>query len=513
MPTDNSQKPQHTADIMGRFFPNAKLHGTEWRMGSINGEAGESLCVTADGLWIDHATDEGGDIYHLYANAEGLQREQGYQHYMQTYVTPLPQAKPRLVKTIQYQYDGFEIKRLEFSDGSKSFNSAAAPSHNRPLYRIDDASLQGTVIVVEGEKCVDYLQSHNMTATTSLGGANVVDRTDWKPLKNKKVLIWRDNDAAGMKYENAVIAQLQNIASAVKTLDLPTDLPPKWDAADCDNPLQFLQDTPRLSPKTKMPRGLQVFALSDLVANPPPVPDDIISPRILTPEGMLVVAGPAKLGKSHVMLQCLLSLSCGNPFLDMEIANPQRVLYAQAELDMPYLYERIGKQYQHFSPAQQQLMKQNFFCTPKFYEIFDKKTLDTIAGMIAHYKIDILVIDPLRNVYDAGGDIGGENSNTAMQNFLKAVSSLGVTTIIIHHTKKSKPAELHTNKFEALSGANALHCFCSAGILLVPALDDDGNIIAGRIHMYFDIRNGKAIPSKVIMRHDDEWEVDASGIS
>lgn len=65
-------------------------------------------------------------------------------------------------------------------------------------------SFDETVIAVEGEKACDALNGIGLLATTSAGGANAVDKTDWTPLKRRKVLIWPDNDEAGMVYAKAV---------------------------------------------------------------------------------------------------------------------------------------------------------------------------------------------------------------------------------------------------------------------------------------------------------------------
>ena len=59
-----------------QLFPRAKIARGEARIGSVDGEPGGSLCIQLTGpnagLWHDHATDEGGDIFALYQAATGL---------------------------------------------------------------------------------------------------------------------------------------------------------------------------------------------------------------------------------------------------------------------------------------------------------------------------------------------------------------------------------------------------------------------------------------------------------
>ncbi len=105
-----------------------------------------------------------------------------------------------------------------------------------PLFNRVTINKSDTVIVVEGEKCVraiQALQIPNLAATTSPSGANSADKADWSPLKDKNVSIWRDNDAAGLNYQNAVIGQIEDIAKSIKIVNIgDLGLKEKEDAVD-----------------------------------------------------------------------------------------------------------------------------------------------------------------------------------------------------------------------------------------------------------------------------------------
>jgi hypothetical protein len=88
-------------------------------------------------------------------------------------------------------------------------------------------------------------------------------------------------------------------------------------------------------------------------------------------------------------------------------------------------------------------------------------------------RVDILCIDPIRNLFDGGPDGGGENDNAAMMFFLKdrvevlreAVNpDCGV--ILAHHTKKLTKQQVKDDPFLALSGASALRGFYTSGLIL-----------------------------------------------
>jgi twinkle protein len=57
-------------DVAAHLLPGGKRHGKEWKTGSVNGEAGQSLsvCLSGEkrGVWADFASGEGGDLLDLW---------------------------------------------------------------------------------------------------------------------------------------------------------------------------------------------------------------------------------------------------------------------------------------------------------------------------------------------------------------------------------------------------------------------------------------------------------------
>ncbi|NDB69248.1 MAG: hypothetical protein EB015_14805, partial [Methylocystaceae bacterium] len=105
----------------------------------------------------------------------------------------------------------FRIVRFEFPNGHKAvlpqtlwkardgkleWRWKAMPSP-RPLYRLNELKNKpnASVIIVEGEKAADAaaLVFKNSAVITSSGGANAASKTDWNPLKGRRVRIWPDN--------------------------------------------------------------------------------------------------------------------------------------------------------------------------------------------------------------------------------------------------------------------------------------------------------------------------------
>jgi twinkle protein len=72
----SDQLSSDTEAVVKILLPNGVREGNEWRVGSIGGEAGQSLGVRLEGgkrgTWKDFASDEGGDLIDLWAATEGI---------------------------------------------------------------------------------------------------------------------------------------------------------------------------------------------------------------------------------------------------------------------------------------------------------------------------------------------------------------------------------------------------------------------------------------------------------
>ena len=109
------------------------------------------------------------------------------------------------------------------------FNHGEKPLYN--LYKLATEP-EKTVFIVEGEKCADVLNKLDLLATTS-GGADSVRATNFEILANRNVIIWPDNDSAGIKWQADLIDKLQPLNCTIKLVDLKTlNLPAKGDCVD-----------------------------------------------------------------------------------------------------------------------------------------------------------------------------------------------------------------------------------------------------------------------------------------
>ena len=114
---------------------------------------------------------------------------------------------------------------------------------NRPLYYCQDLYLSDYVVLVEGEKCVDFLRHQiDIPVVTWSGGANAINQSDWSVLYGKKIIFWPDNDMVGIKAMNDILEMLKphiKVAWFMETCDFE----PKQDCADLDGDFHLIIKT------------------------------------------------------------------------------------------------------------------------------------------------------------------------------------------------------------------------------------------------------------------------------
>lgn len=534
--------------VLHYLFPQGRIRGGKFYVGDTDGSPGKSLVVELEGprrgLWKDFATDEGGDVIDLWARSQGLSARHDFPRLvtaLRQWLGVAPPAQSIALHTVRfvsvdelgpytakwdyltpegeliacvYRYDPPTGKEYRPWDVRARMWRAPDP---RPLYNLPAITKSMQVVLVEGEKCADALIACGIPATSAMNGARApIDKTDWRPLARRSVLIWPDRDSPGWDYaENAARACVAAGCASVAILVPPSGKPDKWDAADAVaegfDCAGFIAQGERRVVKAALPM-LPTFTLGALLDDDSPLPPDLISPRVLTPAGMLVFGGAPKVGKSDFLLAWLTHMAAGAAFLGMRPPRPLRVFYLQAEVQYHYLRERVKELR---IPASRLLdARQNFVATPQLRLVLDDaglaQVIPAIANAFGGEPPDIIAIDPIRNVFDGGeefGKSGGENDNGAMLFFLsqrvdrlrQAVNpEAGV--ILAHHTKKLGKKQFEEDPFQALAGAGSLRGYYSSGMLLFRP--DETRTTR---QLIFELRNGPGIPLKHVDKVQGEW--------
>lgn len=260
-----------------QWLPNGRKIGPNWCVGSLTGEAGESLKIhVRKGIWVDFATgDKGGDPISLYAAIHGINQSEAARRLDNAHA-PIPTAPPEPTEDdrfspitdppddmpgpqfpvgIRYQYQTEDGRVLGFvirSDvgGKKRFTPLTPWEDDegrivwrtkgfacpRPLYGLQYLAEHpsAVVVVTEGEKCADALRRVMQTTPVLAwpGGANAVDHVNFDPLRGRQVILWPDADDPGLKAMERVAAKVAPLGCAVKLVVSPDTVPKGWDAAD-----------------------------------------------------------------------------------------------------------------------------------------------------------------------------------------------------------------------------------------------------------------------------------------
>lgn len=267
--------------LLSSWLPGGKLVGQEYCCGDLRGTKGDSLKVNIEsGKWADFATgDKGGDLISLYAAINGIDQKQAYENLSgqaahlpkpintkpkkdhgqeQLKFAPPPKGTPMPEQlknaSMRWRYCSLEgetlflTARYDNKDGSKFFSPWSwSPNKGwvkklwpapRPLYGLEyiGKNPDKPILIVEGEKAADAAREfagrvYNVVTWSS--GSKAFDKTNWKPIYGKSVLIWPDADEPGITAANDIAHMLSGACSEIKILDISSlELDKGADAAD-----------------------------------------------------------------------------------------------------------------------------------------------------------------------------------------------------------------------------------------------------------------------------------------
>lgn len=211
----------------------------------------------------------------------------------------------------------------------------------------------GPVYIFEGETCCDAAASIDLLATTSLGGSNAPDRTDWSLLRGRDVRIFPDNDPPGGKYAAKVARILTALdpPAQVRIVDLP-GLPDKGDIVDwlenrdAAEPETLRSEIETMAAAADVWQGegaaadIRPMSVAAMVAAYPTLGEPIIDGMVRRCESGNVIA-PPKAKKSWLVYGMALSAATGRKWLGYFQCQQSRVLVIDNELHPATLASRI----------------------------------------------------------------------------------------------------------------------------------------------------------------------------
>ena len=384
------------------------------------------------------------------------------------------------------------------SNGGKRFIQARpdgesyilkGPSAPHPLYRAGSIEAASTVLVVEGESCVERgiegYADPSVAFTTSMGGAGKAALCDWSPLAGKRVWLWPDNDAPGaIKGISPGIAHMESVCDILLNLTPPAtvywidptelNLPIKGDLVDyCDDqPDDHAAIAGVMAGATLVVDALTLneAPVADAVVNEPMVEDEavaddltpvvvrkhaaptfrelqVLHPKLRPPvihgmlrigESMNIVA-PPKAGKSWLVLDLALSIASGRDWLGYKVEKGD-VLVLDNELHPETSVNRVPKVADargiSLSEYADELCIENLRG-----KLTDINAMKPYFDAIKPSEYKVIILDALYRFQPTGMDENSNNGMTAMYNTIdRYADQLGCCFILIHHTTKGSQA-------------------------------------------------------------------------
>ena len=327
-------------EIVARHYwgePNTSLsNGSELRFGTH----GSKSMNLDKGCWYDHENDVGGGVVSLVRHHEGIDGGAPVAQILRDKFNISLSTDQALSifsnEPIAYDYIDAQgellYQVLRFYP--KSFRQRRPDSNGGWVYNLKDVPAlpyllpalqrdqQGTIFIVEGEKCADELSRQGLLATTNSGGAG-----NWKPILNhhfqgRDVVIIPDNDTAGRTHAQKVAQNLFGVANSLKILELP-GLPEKGDVFDWLANGNEPQDLISLagqaaivdqSPIESVDESQDYYTfltVSDLYRLPEPRP---LVEGLISENSFCVMYGAPGSGKSFCVLDLGLSIAHGMPW-------------------------------------------------------------------------------------------------------------------------------------------------------------------------------------------------------
>ena len=470
-------------EALKHLFPQGKIKGQQFFIGDTTGQPGHSLVVELAGdkagVWIDFATQERGDILTLWAKAHALDSRNDFPTLLQSIAdwlgeslpTPSPKktvstpSKPKSLGTPTDEWHYYDAKgnplacvyRYDTPTGKvyRPWNCTTkqmkAPNP-RPLYNQPQLVDAEQIIVVEGEKAAEALIEQGIVATTAMFGANApIDKTDWSPLRDKKVLVWPDNDATGQHYAQKVIAKLVGTdkqsayAAEVLLLTIPDNKPDKWDAADavaegivvadwlCQQKTQVitvdsiaassvssasaqLSSSSSSTTASDSQDGLMRIAPAQAWLGKPP-PREWIIPNWLPKGYVTALYGDGGVGKSLLAQQLMTALATGKSWLGMPV-KPRRVYALMCEDDSNELWRRQYAINKHYGITMDQLTRLTLLSRVGCNNLlmtFNGQDAGLTTTFFQQLLADIVASEAEVIILDTAADLFGGNENHRSQ--------------------------------------------------------------------------------------------------
>jgi hypothetical protein len=316
------------------------------------------------------------------------------------------------------------------------------------------------VYICEGEKDADNLAALGEVTTTNPGGAGKWPDSFARHLHGRQCIALADNDDPGRAHAADVAAKLVRAGLDCVTLALP-GLPPKGDVSDWiamgGTSVQLAQltaqafDAPVPSAVSMAPTKVLAWGAlgADVLAGMKFEPLRFVVPGIM-PEGLALLAGKPKFGKSFLAMDLAIAVASGGSALGSIRCEAGDVLYCALEDSQRRLHDRLHKMLPYGG-----IMPSRLFLETNAPRIGDGLVDQLETWLDAHPAARLIILDTWRCIKpESRGNASAYDDDASGLNPLQRLASTrpGLAVLVIHHTRKMEADD----PFDTISGTHGL---------------------------------------------------------
>ena len=218
-----------------------------------------------------------------------------------------------------------------------------------------------------------------------------------------------------------------------------------------------------------------------LLETEPPEPDQIMEDTFDVGDKVAIIAS-SKLRKTFFLLQMLISIAAGRPFLNWEIAKPRRILHVQFEIQDHHYHRRVKRMAKTMGITSADLGDRFVILNARGLGIAGPEGIEKIGQIAAVIKPDIISFDPLYKVA-TGAENAAEDLKGILNSFDKLAKETGAAILYVHHDTKGNSGDKDVRDRGA--GSNVLGRDYDAAIILTPhAQEPDTAVVETLLRNY-----------------------------
>ena len=397
--------------------------GSSYRWGTNNG-----FSVDAEkGVWQDFSTGEGGC----------------YKDFLKVYKDTTISEYHYGENTVKVRFQNGKGKDFRFFKKDKEGKLTYGQGDDllKP-YNFDQVNDAEAVIVCEGEKTVDALQSVSSVPVLTGGGAKDIRNRDWKCIYGRQVMLCRDNDKSGKEWENDLADLLTyDYKCTVLIAKIPSNWGEKDDFADW---LHEYQETDSfytwcLHNNTTMSPPLEYATFDEISTKEYKEPKWLID-NFLSEGDQAIFYAKAGHGKSLFTGALMSNLASGHNFAGFNVPFAKKCMLIDGEMSLPELQKRYRGYFNKIKdPKMHNLILQSvFFEDNPVSNLSLPENRENLIKSIKYHRPDLVVLDNYFTLWSPSDHNNAECWQEEVMDLLLFLRKENIAVIVIDHSNKGQ---------------------------------------------------------------------------